>query len=137
MSDFGEWIKEITPGGVGIWTLVAAVLVALIRQGPINRKLANEREGNLLRERSVEMAGMRVKIVELEAAVRIANHRADNLEMILDGLLDMMELAPEKAAEAVKRARVARERGRAAIAQEKGAAMAATIKAAHTEGEGE
>jgi hypothetical protein len=105
MDSLGKWISEITPGGVGIWSVVGLIIVALIRQKPINQRLQDSREGNLLKERALEMRGMRRTIATLQAEQRIDRHALANLEQCLDALLNMIEFAPERAAEAAGKVR--------------------------------
>lgn len=119
MSDFIEWLKSITPGGLASVGVFGTVLVALIRQKPITQKLINEREGNLLTERAKEMRGMRKEIRELKAEQRIDRHALANLEQCLDMLLMMIELNPERAKEAAAKVRAMRESMKTERATEK------------------
>jgi hypothetical protein len=130
MAELAAWIsKTLTFGGVGIWSLVGLVLVALIRQKPIMQKLNDAREGNLLKERAADMRGMRRRIVQLEAEQRVDRHALANLEQCLDTLLMMIEISPERAQEAAKKVRAMREEQKANMASEKAAVMAATVQA--------
>lgn len=130
MSELTAWVaKTLTFGGVGIWSLVGLVLVALIRQKPIMQKLTDAREGNLLKERAADMRGMRRRIVQLEAEQRVDRHALANLEQCLDTLLMMIEISPERAHEAAKKVRAMREEQKANMASEKAAVMAATVHA--------
>lgn len=130
MSDILEWFsKGMTPGGIGIWSIVGLVLVALIRQKPIMQKLNDAREGNLLKERAADMRGMRRRIVQLEAEQRVDRHALANLEQCLDTLLMMIEISPERAQEAAKKVRAMREEQKANQATEKAAVMAAAVQA--------
>lgn len=130
MSDLVEWFaKGMTPGGIGIWGIVAGVIVALIRQKPIMQKITDAREGNLLKERAADMRGMRRRIVQLEAEQRVDRHALANLEQCLDTLLFMIEVNPERAQEAAAKVRTMREQQKANQATEKAAIMAAAVKA--------
>jgi len=130
MSDVLDWLKEITPGGVGIWTGVITLFTILIRQGPINRKLTQEREGNLLRERALEMKRMRARIAQLELEQRADRHTIQNLEACLDALMLMIEVNPERAAAAVDKVRAMRAEARQARATEKAGIASGVIAAA-------
>lgn len=130
MSDFVAWFKTITVGGVGIWTLVGTVMIAIIRQGPINRKLAQEREGNLLKERAIEMRGMRRRIIELEVGARADRHTINNLEQAVEMFLELVESQPERAKEWAGKVRQNLDRKRDQVAVEKAAIFAARIKSA-------
>ena len=116
-----DWLKDLTPGGVGIWTLVGMIGVALIRQRPISQKLDNEREGNLLNERARDNRELRKRIAELEAEQRIDRHAIANLEQALDMLLMLIELNPDRAQEAAAKVKQMREQMRLKLATEKGA----------------
>lgn len=133
MGDLGEWLAKISIGGVGAWTAVGLIVVALIRQKPITRKLANEREGNLLKERAQDMRGMRRRITELEQEQRVDRHTLSNLEQCLDTLLMMIEISPERAQEAAGKVRKMREEMKRQTATEKGAVMSAKIEGAAAE----
>lgn len=135
MAEIASWFKEITPGGVGIWTVVGLIAVALIRQRPITQKLINEREGNLLKERAAEMRGMRKEIRELKAEQRIDRHALANLEQCLDMLLMMIEMNPERAQEAAAKVQSMRASMKHDRATEKAGLINAIV--AETEGEGE
>lgn len=135
MSDLVAWFKEITPGGVGIWTAVGLILVALIRQGPINRKLAQEREGNLLKERAVEMRGMRRRIIELEVEQRADRHTIANVEQVFEMFLTLVESEPGRAQEWAVKARAAMKQKKELVAQEKAAILGARIAAAERDEE--
>ena len=130
MDEVLQWFsKGMTPGGVGIWTGVTLIIVALIRQKPINQKIADAREGNLLKERAADMRGMRRRIVQLEAEQRVDRHTLANLEQCLDTLLMMIEISPDRAQEAAKKVRAMRDEQKANQAKEKAAVMAATVQA--------
>lgn len=130
MSEVIAWFKEITPGGVGIWTIVLGVITVIIRQGPINRKLTQEREGNLLRERALEMKRMRARIAQLELEQRADRHTIQNLEACLDALMLMIEVNPERAAAAVEKVRAMRAEAKQQRATEKAGIASGVIAAA-------
>jgi hypothetical protein len=121
------WASKITVGGVGAWGALAGIVTLLIRQRPINQKIANEREGNLLRERTLDMRGMRRRITELEAEQRVDRHTIGNLEACFDALLMMLELNPERAQEAASKARQMRKEMKKGEVAEKAAIIAAAI----------
>jgi hypothetical protein len=107
--------------------LVGGVLVALIKSRPHLKRLANEREANLLTERAEEMELMRSRLAKLEAERAVDRHRLNNLSQCLDALLLMIELDPGKATEAAAKIRAMRERQAQEEAAEKSAIHAATI----------
>lgn len=130
MSDVLEWFgKGMTPGGIGIWSVVGLILVALIRQKPIMQKITDSREGNLLKERAADMRGMRRRIVQLEAEQRVDRHALANLEQCLDTLLLMIEISPERAQEAARKVRAMREEQKANQATEKAGILRAAVEA--------
>ena len=122
-----KWFGNITFGAVGAWGALGGIVTLLIRQRPINQKIANEREDNLLKERAVDMRGMRRRITELENEQRADRHTISNLESCFDFLLNMFEVSPDKAAEAAVRARQMRAEQKDREAKEKAAIMAASI----------
>jgi hypothetical protein len=76
MGSLSDFIKEMTPGGVGIWVLVFGLFGAMVRAWPALKKLANERETGALASRAEDMDDMRKRIGELETKVERANDDA-------------------------------------------------------------
>ena len=110
--------------------LVGGVLVALVRTRPALKKIAADREANLLQERADEMESMRERLAALEVERRIDRHRLNNVTQCLDALLMMIEMDPSKAAEAASRVKEMRATQMRAEAAEKGAVMAGAQKGA-------
>lgn len=110
--------------------LFGGVLVAIIRTRPTLKKLANEREANLLEERAAEMELMRKNAARLEGEIRLLRHEVGNLTQCLDALLMMIEMDPAKAAEAAKRIKEMRAAQMVKQGAEKGAMLADNIKGA-------
>ena len=71
-----EFLKELTPGGVGIWVLVFGLFGTMVKVWPALKKLANERETGALASRAEDMDDMRKRIGELETKVERANDDA-------------------------------------------------------------
>ncbi|MFS0737564.1 hypothetical protein ABC347_10985 [Sphingomonas sp. 1P06PA] len=130
-----------TTAAVGLLNLlVGGVLVAIIRSRPALKKIANEREANLLSERAEEMREMRERMAKLEAQMAAKDaqhdaerasdrHRINNLSQCLDMLLGLIEQDPKKAAAAAARVKAMREKQMEAEALEKAAIHAAAIAA--------
>jgi hypothetical protein len=89
--------------------LGGGVIAALVRAWPALKKIANEREANLLSERAEEMNKMRDTIDKLEArldakdiqheAERAADrHRINNLDQALKAFFILVKRHPEDAA---------------------------------------
>lgn len=110
--------------------LVGGALVAIIKSRPTLKKLANEREANLLKERAAEMDGMRRSIAKLEAERAADRHRINNLSQCLDALLLMIEMDPSKAAAAAAKIKAMRATQMEAEAVEKATIHAAEITTA-------
>lgn len=109
--------------------LIGGLLVTIVRTRPTLKKIANEREANLLAERAADMEAMRARLAKLEAERSVDRHRLNNVTQCLDALLMMIELDPDKAKEAAARVRQMRSEQMKAEAMEKGAVQAATMKA--------
>jgi hypothetical protein len=146
-----EWFRaNLTPGAIGIYALLGAVVGGYFKFKPLAMKLANEREANLLRERSEEMERMRVRMDAVEMAARTASfeadkqiamlqaeraidrHRINNVTQCLDALILLIEQDPAKASEAATRIKAMRadqmkaealEKGTAAIVKSQGAGL--------------
>jgi hypothetical protein len=146
-----EWFRaNLTPGAIGIFALLGAVVGGYFKFKPLAMKLANEREANLLRERSEEMERMRVRMDAVEMAARTASfeadkqiamlqaeraidrHRINNVTQCLDALILLIEQDPAKASEAATRIKAMRadqmkaealEKGTAAIVKSQGAVL--------------
>lgn len=110
--------------------LIGGLLVTIVRTRPALKKIANEREANLLTERAEEMDAMRQRIVKLEAERATDRHRINNLSQCLDALLLMIEMDPSKAAEAAARIKEMRARQMDTEALEKAAIHSAEIASA-------
>jgi uncharacterized protein YjgD (DUF1641 family) len=91
--------------------LIGGVFVAIIRTRPALKKIANEREANLLSERAEEMDTMRGRITKLEAKAELKDvlheaersydrHRINNLAASLNAFFLMVKSHPEDAAKA-------------------------------------
>jgi hypothetical protein len=130
MAEIAEWVKALGPGSLSGWSLVALLIAIMLRQGPINRKLSQEREGNLLKERAVEMRGMRRRIIELEVEQRAERHERANLEQTLEMFLTLVESEPGRAQEWAQKMRKKMRENKEAVAVEKAAIFAARIAAA-------
>lgn len=113
--------------------LIGGLLVQIIRTRPTLKKIANEREANLLTERAKEMEGMRRAIAKLEAERASDRHRINNLSQCLDALLMMIEMDPTKAADAAAKIKAMRADQMKAEAAEKGAIHSADINAGAVE----
>jgi hypothetical protein len=105
-------VANILLGGIG---------VAVIRNLPVFRKLANEREANLLTERASEMAKMREAYERLEARLNIKDavheaeraydrHRINNLATTLNAFFMMVRAHPDDAGTAAQMMKEERER---------------------------
>ena len=110
--------------------LIGGVFVQIVRTRPTLKKIANEREANLLAERAKEMEGMRRAIAKLEAERAADRHRINNLSQCLDALLLMIEMDPSKAAAAAAKIKAMRADQMQAEAAEKGAIHTAEIQGA-------
>jgi hypothetical protein len=124
-----SFASGITIGGVGIWVLVFGLFGAMVKAWPALKKLTNDREANLLKERAAEMDGMRRAIAKLEAERATDRHRINNLSQCLDALLLMIEMDPTKAAAAAAKIKSMRAEQMKAEAVEKAAIHTAEIVA--------
>lgn len=140
-SGFITMANSAIPAAVHGWTwtaalmglanlLIGGVFVAIIRTRPTLKKIANEREANLLTERAKEMDGMRRAIAKLEAERASDRHRINNLSQCLDALLLMIEMDPSKAAAAAAKIKAMRATQMEAEAVEKATIHAAEITTA-------
>lgn len=104
--------------------LVGGLLVTIVRTRPHLKKIANEREANLLSERAEEMRGMRERLASLEAGreadrkeaeVKLEleraqhrrerayeRHKVNNLQQAFDALILLLEDIPQAAPVVVK-----------------------------------
>ncbi|VXD07703.1 conserved hypothetical protein [Sphingomonas sp. T1] len=130
-----------TTAAVGLLNLlVGGVLVAIIKSRPALKKIANEREANLLNERAEEMEAMRQRIAKLEekaefkealhqAERAVDRHRINNLDQCLTAFLMMVKKNPDDAATAAAMIEEMRAQQIAREKQEAGAIHAAAIAA--------
>ncbi len=130
--------------------LIGGLLVAIVRTWPALKKIGADREANLLNERAEEMQGMRTRIADLEAKVErmgeehaaeikriekereaeraIARHEIGNLNQALQTFISLIELNPERAAQAAARVKEQLAADAMKLAAEKGAMAGARIK---------
>jgi hypothetical protein len=120
--------------------LIGGLLVQIIRTRPTLKKIANEREANLLNERAEEMEAMRQRIAKLEekaeykealhqAERAIDRHRINNLDQCLTAFLMMVKKNPDDAAVAAAMIEDMRAKQIEREKQESSAIHAATIAA--------
>lgn len=93
--------------------LIGGVLVTIIRTRVPLKKIANDREANLLTERAEDMASMRGEIAELRNRMEIKDrvheaqraydrHRINNLDTALKAFFIMVKRHPDDAAGAAQ-----------------------------------
>lgn len=73
-------IAGLTPGGAGVWTLLAIVLVALIKTWPALTRLSNEARAARVAEAHTAAEDCRARIEALEKRVTSAEMRAIDME---------------------------------------------------------
>ena len=121
--------------------LIGGLLVAIVRTRPALKKIANEREANLLTERAEQMELMQRRVDALEAKLEkerarheaeraLDRHRLNNMDQALNYLFLMFETQPERAPEAIKAVKEMRARQMEAEALEKAKIHEAIIKQA-------
>lgn len=126
--------------------LIGGLLVQIIRTRPTLKKIANEREANLLTERAAEMERMGERIAALEAQLEqqrtrheaeraLDRHRLNNMDQCLNYLFMVFEKMPEKVPEAMAAVKDMRADQLKAEALEKAAIHAAAITQAKGAGE--
>ena len=119
--------------------LIGGLLVAIVRTRPALKKIANEREANLLEERAEQMEAMQRRLEAMEAKIEneraqhraeraLDRHRLNNFDQCFNALFMMFETSPEKAAEAIAAVKAMRTRQMEAEALEKAAIHAAAIE---------
>lgn len=127
----------------GVWTvlgLLSTIVVAYIKQWGPWKKLAHEREANLLHERAVEMDKMISRMEHLEATIvqerarheaerALDRHRLNNMDQCLNYLFLIFEKMPEKVPDAIAAVKDMRARQIEAEAVEKAAIHAAAMNA--------
>lgn len=108
--------------------LVGGLLVTLVRTRPALKKIANEREANLLQERAQAMEAMSARMEKLEAERAVDRHRLNHVTQCFDALMLLLEMAPERATEHVARIKEMRAAQMMAEAAEKGAILGTRIE---------
>ena len=128
---------------VVIAMLIGGVLIAMIRARPTLKKIAADREANLLHERAAEMDSMRERLKALEAKLEakdalheaeraIDRHRYNNLSGAFDALLMLLKQNPDKVDEAIVIVEKLRAEQLAREALEKGAFRSNAIETVTT-----
>ncbi len=119
--------------------LIGGLLVAIVRTRPALKKIANEREANLLTERAEEMEAMQKRVDAMEAKIEreraqhqaersLDRHRLNNFDQCFNALFMMFENSPEKAADAIAAVKTMRARHMESEAIEKAAIHAAVMQ---------
>lgn len=120
--------------------LIGGLFVAIVRTRPALKKIANEREANLLTERAAEMEKMGERIEALETQIEqqrtrheaeraLDRHRLNNMDQCLTYLFMVFEKMPEKVPEAMAAVKEMRAEQLKAEALEKAAIHAAAMNA--------
>ncbi len=102
-------------------------------------RLSNEREAGLVASLSARVSTLENEIVLLrqgmdreraahEAEMRVVRHRLHNETTSLDGLLDLLQVNPDRVIESVAAIKERRARNKQAIAAEQGAMAGAQMK---------
>lgn len=123
--------------------LIGGLLVQIIRTRPALKKIANEREANLLTERAEQMEAMQKRVDALETKLEserarheaeraLDRHRLNNMDQCLNYLFMVFEKMPEKVPEAMSAVKKMRAEQLQAEAVEKATIHAATIKKAES-----
>lgn len=118
--------------------LIGGLLVQVVRTRPALKKIANEREANLLTERAEQMEAMQRRLEAMEAKMEherarhqaeraLDRHRLNNMDQCFNALFMMFDTSPEKAADAIAAIKTMRERQMEAEALEKATIHAAII----------
>jgi hypothetical protein len=140
MSGFdqlGAW----TPGAIGIWALLATVVVAVVKARPALRKIQNEGDGAmradlLLRIQTLESSAAQrdaqheAERIMHEAMQGIARHQINNLKQCLTALLMLLKRVDDpRVQEAVQLIEDMRARQEELEAQEKASVVQARLAA--------
>jgi Cft2 family RNA processing exonuclease len=123
--------------------LVGSLFVAIVKSRPALKKIAADREANLLHERAAEMESMRERLRALEAKLELKDrlheaeraldrHRYNNLSQSFDALLMLLKQNPEKVDEAIVIVEKMRADQLKREALEKGAVFSAGIETTTT-----
>lgn len=107
-----SFLPELTPAGIGIWTLVIIALTTLIKTWPHLRKLSMDENERLrddrradYREVKSELEAVRVRTEAMERYGAAVSLRLGQLEFVFSLVMDELELiAPDN--EIAKRARL-------------------------------
>lgn len=125
--------------------LIGGLLVAIVKTRPTLKKIANEREANLLHERAAEMESMRKRVESLETMIAaerarheaeraLDRHRLNNMDQCLTYLFMVFEKMPERVPEAMASVKEMRARQIETETVEKAAIHAAMIGQTSTKG---
>lgn len=74
-----SFIKDMTPGGYGIWTLVALAVVTAIKGWPALKKLQNESDGSLRADLLARISGLEKQVDGLRAEITASHDRCDKI----------------------------------------------------------
>jgi hypothetical protein len=81
------WVSELTPAGVGIWTLVAIVLTTLIKTWPVLALQAQQARDRLRTEQRDDLSDCKREIAELRKELEMVRNDQHGFEMKLLGAI--------------------------------------------------
>lgn len=135
-SPFFAWM--ITPATIGVWGLIAGIVIWWIRGEPDRRRARTEQDSSLRTDllSRLKMLEHEVKLLTAkseadrehhEAEMRIMRHKLGNETTSLDALLMLLETNPDKVGDAVFRIKEMRKRQADIVAEQYAQVMAARV----------
>jgi uncharacterized protein YlxW (UPF0749 family) len=86
-SMFPQWVPELTPAGVGVWSLLAVVSVALIKVWPVIQLQVIHAKEKLRGEARSDLSDCQARIDRLQASVNALGDEVHKIEMKLLGAI--------------------------------------------------
>jgi hypothetical protein len=81
------WVSELTPAGVGIWTLVAIVVTTLIKTWPVLALQAQQARDRLRTEQRDDLSDCKREIAALREELKTVSEAQHSFEMKLLGTI--------------------------------------------------
>lgn len=128
-------LAAFTPGAIGIWTLVAIIIVALIKGWPALKKIQAESDSALRTDLLRRIDTLETRVADLEklltrremehaAAMEDVQHELANETQSLDSFILLAEANPERVLEQLPKIKELRARHKERVALRHGARSA-------------
>lgn len=95
MPEFA-FVREVTAGTIGIWSLLAVILIALIRAWPVLALQATQAKERLRAEGRTDLSDCKTRIDKLQVELRGVREEVHKIELKLLGAISAYRILDEE-----------------------------------------